>query len=131
MLMHYEIEFRPRAMRDHKRLSSDISWRIERKIEPFADDLSGDVKRLVVYLPGWGTTIYKATNHPPVGHHFVNYEGLSTDRYLRLTGAATHKIRDGPPPSPQVPGFLRQTTAPSTPARPWIADQHLQLHEIC
>ena len=51
--MRYTIEFRPQAVRDLKRLSSDVSRRIERKIQLLANGMSGDVKRLVNYTPGY------------------------------------------------------------------------------
>jgi mRNA interferase RelE/StbE len=51
--MRYEIEFRPKALRDLKRLSPDISRRIEKKLDLLRNDLAGDVKRLVEYTPGW------------------------------------------------------------------------------
>jgi hypothetical protein len=50
-----------------------------------------------------GTAIYKVANQTPVGRNFVNLEGLPTDWYLRLTGAATRMIRDQAPPSASVP----------------------------
>jgi hypothetical protein len=40
-----------------------------------------------------GTAIYKVANQTPVGKNFVTCEGLPTDWYLRLTGAATRMIR--------------------------------------
>lgn len=51
--MRYEIELRPRALRDLKRLSPEVSRRIERKLDVLRDDMTGDVKRLVDYSPGW------------------------------------------------------------------------------
>ena len=51
--MRYEIEFRPKALRDIKRLSPEVSRRIEKKLELLCQDMSGDVKRLVNYTPGW------------------------------------------------------------------------------
>ena len=51
--MRYTIEFRPKALRDLKRLSSDVSRRIEQKIQLLANDMSGDVKRLVNFTPGY------------------------------------------------------------------------------
>jgi mRNA interferase RelE/StbE len=51
--MRYEIEFRPKALRDLKRLSPEISRRIEKKIGLLHQDMAGDVKRLVDYAPGW------------------------------------------------------------------------------
>jgi hypothetical protein len=53
-----------------------------------------------------GTAIYKVTNQPPVGKHFVTYEGLPTDYYLRLTGAATRMIRGDAPLSQTIPADL-------------------------
>jgi len=49
----YEIEFRPKALRDMEGLSPEISRRIERKLDLLRQDLGGDVKRLVNYTPGW------------------------------------------------------------------------------
>ncbi len=49
----YEIDFRPKALRDIRRLSPEISRRIEKKLDLLRQDLSGDVKRLVDYTPGW------------------------------------------------------------------------------
>jgi hypothetical protein len=40
-----------------------------------------------------GTAIYKVANQTPVGKYFVTYEGLPSDWYLKLTGAATRMIR--------------------------------------
>jgi hypothetical protein len=53
-----------------------------------------------------GTAIYKVTNEPPVGKHFVTYEGLPSDYYLRLTGAATRMIRGDIPLSQTIPDPL-------------------------
>jgi hypothetical protein len=53
-----------------------------------------------------GTAIYKVADRTPVGKHFVNYEGLPTDYYLRLTGAATRMIRGDAPPSAKIPEAL-------------------------
>jgi hypothetical protein len=53
-----------------------------------------------------GTAIYKVTNQPPVGKHFVTYEGLPSDYYLRLTGAATRMIRGDAPLSETIPETL-------------------------
>ena len=51
--MRYTIEFRPKAFRDIKRLSPDVSRRIEQKLHLLSHDLAGDVKRLVNYTPGY------------------------------------------------------------------------------
>jgi hypothetical protein len=50
-----------------------------------------------------GTAIYKVSNTIPVGKYFVTYEGLPSDWYLKLTGAATQMIRGETPLSKQIP----------------------------
>lgn len=50
-----------------------------------------------------GTAIYKVADQTPVGQHFVTYEGLPSDYYLRLTGAATRMIRGDAPLSRTIP----------------------------
>ena len=51
--MRYTIEFRPRSLRDLKRLSPEVSRRIEQKIQLLSNDMAGDVKRLVNFTPGY------------------------------------------------------------------------------
>jgi hypothetical protein len=53
-----------------------------------------------------GTAIYKVSDQTPVGKHFVTYEGLPSDYYLRLTGAATKMIRGDEPQSEKIPENL-------------------------
>jgi hypothetical protein len=53
-----------------------------------------------------GTAIYKVANQTPVGENFVTCEGLPTDWYLRLTGAATRMIRHEDPLSETIPKQL-------------------------
>jgi hypothetical protein len=50
-----------------------------------------------------GTAIYKVTDKSPLGKHFVNYEGMGSDCYLKLTGAATQMIRRNGPHSAKIP----------------------------
>ncbi len=51
-----------------------------------------------------GTAIYKCTNDPPVGESkFLTYEGLPSDFYLKLVGAATKMISGKEPVSERVP----------------------------
>jgi hypothetical protein len=50
-----------------------------------------------------GTAIYKVSNEIPVGKYFVTYEGLPSDWYLKLTGAATRMIRGEAPLSQTIP----------------------------
>ncbi len=53
-----------------------------------------------------GTAIYKVANVIPEGEYFVTYEGLPSDWYLRLTGAATRMIRGETPLSAGIPENL-------------------------
>jgi len=53
-----------------------------------------------------GTAIYKVANDVPVGKYFVTYEGLPSDYYLKLTGAATRMIRSEIPLSDEIPHDL-------------------------
>jgi hypothetical protein len=57
-----------------------------------------------------GTAIYKCTNDPPVGvSKFVTYEGLPSDHYLKLVGAATEMISGKRPLSDKMPAeFLKK-----------------------
>lgn len=51
--MRYTIEFRPKALRDFKRLSPEVSRRIEQKLQLLSNGMTGDVKRLVNFTPGY------------------------------------------------------------------------------
>jgi hypothetical protein len=57
-----------------------------------------------------GTAIYKVANQTPVGSDFVTYEGLPTDWYLKLTGAAARMIRGDAPLSPKIPDEMPSPT---------------------
>jgi hypothetical protein len=51
-----------------------------------------------------GTAIFKCTNDPPVGEStFITYEGLPSDHYLKLVGAATRMLRGEIPGSEELP----------------------------
>jgi hypothetical protein len=56
-----------------------------------------------------GTAIYKVSNTIPVGKYFVTYEGLPSDYYLKLTGAATKMMRGEGPLSKEIPAELPAT----------------------
>jgi mRNA interferase RelE/StbE len=47
----YEIRFKPRAIKDLRKLSSVDQKRILAKIEAMQDNLQGDVKRLTNFTP--------------------------------------------------------------------------------
>ena len=49
--MRYEIEIKPRAIKDGKRISKDVLIRIFERIEWLAEDLRGDVKHLTNFRP--------------------------------------------------------------------------------
>ena len=49
--MTYEIEFKPRALKDLKALPQSAQRRIIAKLEALRNDLAGDVKRLTNFTP--------------------------------------------------------------------------------
>jgi hypothetical protein len=50
-----------------------------------------------------GTAIFKVTNHPPPQAHFVTYDGLPNDWYLRLVGEGTRMLRGKVPVPAEIP----------------------------
>ena len=50
-----------------------------------------------------GTAIFKVTSAPPTPGHFVGYEGLPSDWYLRLVGEAASRLRQGQPVPEEIP----------------------------
>lgn len=50
-----------------------------------------------------GTAIFKVSDNPPTQARFQTFEGLPADWYLRLTGEATRRIRDGRPVPAEIP----------------------------
>ena len=51
--MRYDVQFKPRAVRDIERLPSRIQAQVLARIEEMSDDLKGDVKRLTNFTPGY------------------------------------------------------------------------------
>ncbi len=49
--MRYDVQFKPRAVRDVERLPSRIQAQVLARIEEMSDDLKGDVKRLTNFTP--------------------------------------------------------------------------------
>lgn len=49
--MKYDIQFKPRAVKDIERLSSRMQSQIFKVIEAMSNDLKGDVKHLTNYTP--------------------------------------------------------------------------------
>ena len=55
------------------------------------------------------TAIFKCTNDPPVGESkFLTYEGLPSDHYLKLAGAAGRMLRGEIPPTDEMPDLGRR-----------------------
>lgn len=51
--MRYDLEFRPSALRDLRKLSPDVARRVLAKIAALRNDLRGDVKHLRPPEPGY------------------------------------------------------------------------------
>jgi len=49
--MRYNVRILPTAERDLDRMSPEVAHRVLRKIEAMQNDLAGDVKRLVDFVP--------------------------------------------------------------------------------
>ena len=50
-----------------------------------------------------GTAIFKVTSAPPTQGHFVGYEGLPSDWYLRLVGEGGRRLKHGLPVPAEIP----------------------------
>lgn len=70
--MKYQIEFKPRALKDLRSLSAENSRRILAKAEALQDNLSGDVKHLTNFTPEYRLR---------VGDYRVLFE-VETDRVI-------------------------------------------------
>ncbi len=49
--MQYDIQFKPRAVKDIEKISSRMQLKIIKGIEMLGDNLAGDVKRLTNFTP--------------------------------------------------------------------------------
>lgn len=49
--MKYDVQFKPKAVKDIERLSSRMQLQITKAIEAMSVDLKGDVKRLTNFTP--------------------------------------------------------------------------------
>jgi mRNA interferase RelE/StbE len=47
----YDLRFKPRSVKDLKRLPTELRKRIIKKIEEMTEDLAGDVKQLTNFTP--------------------------------------------------------------------------------
>lgn len=50
-----------------------------------------------------GTAIFKVTSSPPTQGHFVGWDGLPSDWYLRLVGEAARRLREKQPIAREIP----------------------------
>jgi hypothetical protein len=50
-----------------------------------------------------GTAVFKVTSAPPTQAHFLGYEGLPSDWYLRLVGEGTRLLRGQRPLTAEIP----------------------------
>lgn len=50
-LMNYQVEFKPKAIKDLQSLPVEVQSRVLTKIELMQNNLTGDVKRLTNYAP--------------------------------------------------------------------------------
>lgn len=50
-----------------------------------------------------GTAIFPISNQPPTQAHFLTFDGLPPDWYLRLTGEGTRMLRGERPLTPEIP----------------------------
>jgi len=50
-----------------------------------------------------GTAILKVTDTPPTQAHFLTFEGMPTDWYMRLVGLGEKMLRDKTPVPPRIP----------------------------
>ncbi|MCC3474621.1 MAG: type II toxin-antitoxin system RelE/ParE family toxin [Microcoleus sp. PH2017_25_DOB_D_A] len=50
-LMNYQVEFKPKAVKDLASLPAEVQHRVLTKIELMQNNLAGDVKRLTNYTP--------------------------------------------------------------------------------
>ena len=50
-----------------------------------------------------GTAIFKVTSTPPTQAHFVGYDGLPSDWYLRLAGEGARMLRGERPATAEIP----------------------------
>lgn len=57
-----------------------------------------------------GTAVFKVTSAPPVQGHFVGYEGLPSDWYLRLVGEGERMLRGQRPVNPAIPISIGPST---------------------
>ena len=80
--MNYQIDFKPRALKDLKRLPETERRRVVSKIEGLQSDLAGDVKKLTNFTPEYRLRVgdYRVRAAPvhrdPPGGGLVNFSCL-------------------------------------------------------
>ena len=87
------------------------STRIDRRGGKFLWEQFHELNRLrpvAVYVAMFdevdeGTAIFKVTSRPPTQAHFLGYDDLPSDWYLRLVGEGSRMLRGQTPASPEIP----------------------------
>jgi len=57
-LMNYQVEFKPKAIKDLQSLPVEVQSRVLTKIELMQNNLTGDVKRLTNYTPEYRLRVW-------------------------------------------------------------------------
>lgn len=83
--MRFEIEFKPQALKDLKRLPKAMQRRVVARIEALGDDLAGDVRRLTDYTPEYRLR---------VGDYRVLFE-LEASKVISFTASCTARMHTG------------------------------------
>ena len=73
--MRYEVELKPRAMKDLRRISKPDAARVVDALEKLEDDLAGDVKRLTAFAPEYRLRVgdYRVLFEIDQNNHVVVY----------------------------------------------------------
>ncbi len=73
--MRYEVELKPRARKDLRRISKADAARVVDALEKLADDLAGDVKRLTDFAPEYRLRVgdYRVLFDIEQSNHVVVY----------------------------------------------------------
>lgn len=76
--MHYQIELKPKAVKDLRRLPKKEAGRILDSLESLKDNLTGNVKKLTNYSPEYRLRIgnYRALFEIETGERIVVYRIL-------------------------------------------------------
>src|SRR5438128_438430 len=88
--MTYEIEFKPRALKDLKALPESAQRRVIAKIEALRNDLAGDVKKLTNFTPEYRLRVGdNRVLFEVVGNRIIVYRIIHRKDGYRCTGKTT------------------------------------------